>query len=209
MWTAALVFRESDSVYENSLSFDEFAEWYTNGGFKVASWFELLDLHKWVVAPENKQAPATQLGEADGPKRGWEGAATQVASASEYEMKDDDEEEEESAANNVAFTFLLTAEGHTLYLTVDDADFVGRILQLSGFEVSFECGCRWPRHSRHKSKQLAPCPTIRFHIPPSAPSLSPIPIPAPAPAPTPAPALAPTPAPAPTPTPTPAPSPSP
>ena len=49
-----------------TLSFDEFAEWYTNGGFKVASWFELLDLHKWVVAPENKQAPAAQLGEADG-----------------------------------------------------------------------------------------------------------------------------------------------
>ena len=42
---------------------------------------------------------------------------------------------EEGAANNVAFTFLLTAQGHTLYLTVDDADFVGRILQLSGFEV--------------------------------------------------------------------------
>ena len=119
------------------LSFDEFAEWYTNGGFKVASWFELLDLHKWVVAPENKPNPAAQLGQADAPKRGWEGAATQVGAASDYEMKDDDEEEEEEgAANNVAFTFLLTAEGHTLYLTVDDADFVGRILSLSGFEVS-------------------------------------------------------------------------
>ena len=30
------------------VAFDDFADWYTDGGYKVASWLELLDLSKWV-----------------------------------------------------------------------------------------------------------------------------------------------------------------
>lgn len=33
----------------NAISFDDFAEWYTRGGFQSASWLELLDLNKWVL----------------------------------------------------------------------------------------------------------------------------------------------------------------
>ncbi|CAN0544969.1 unnamed protein product, partial [Ectocarpus sp. 8 AP-2014] len=32
-----------------SLSFDELAAWYTQEGYKVAPWLELLDLNKWAV----------------------------------------------------------------------------------------------------------------------------------------------------------------
>lgn len=33
----------------DSLSFDELAAWYTQEGYKVAPWLELLDLNKWAV----------------------------------------------------------------------------------------------------------------------------------------------------------------
>jgi len=52
VWTAALVFDEAERAEKNSITFDEFAEWYTVGGYKVASWFELLDLSKWVLSQD-------------------------------------------------------------------------------------------------------------------------------------------------------------
>jgi hypothetical protein len=52
VWTAALVFDEAARQEEATISFDEFAEWYTCGGYKAATWFELLDLKKWVVTED-------------------------------------------------------------------------------------------------------------------------------------------------------------
>lgn len=36
-------------MVQDSLSFDELAAWYTQEGYKVAPWLELLDLNKWAV----------------------------------------------------------------------------------------------------------------------------------------------------------------
>lgn len=36
-------------MVRDSLSFDELAAWYTQEGYKVAPWLELLDLNKWAV----------------------------------------------------------------------------------------------------------------------------------------------------------------
>ncbi|CAN0247181.1 unnamed protein product, partial [Ectocarpus fasciculatus] len=36
-------------VMRDSLSFDELAAWYTQEGYKMAPWLELLDLNKWAV----------------------------------------------------------------------------------------------------------------------------------------------------------------
>ena len=44
---AARVFRDTQT--KTDLSFDDFADWYTDGGFHLASWFELLDLYKWAL----------------------------------------------------------------------------------------------------------------------------------------------------------------
>ena len=37
---------------QNRVNFDEFGEWYNEGGFETAPWLELLDLNKWVYADE-------------------------------------------------------------------------------------------------------------------------------------------------------------
>lgn len=53
VWTSARIFAdvEADDTIPappmNKLSFDHFAKWYSDGGFKVAPWLELLSLSKW------------------------------------------------------------------------------------------------------------------------------------------------------------------
>ena len=36
------------------INFDEFGEWYNEGGFEIAPWLELLDLNKWVLLDKAK-----------------------------------------------------------------------------------------------------------------------------------------------------------
>mmetsp|Transcript_13788 Transcript_13788/g.28223 ORF Transcript_13788/g.28223 Transcript_13788/m.28223 type:complete len:1069 (-) Transcript_13788:18-3224(-) len=46
VWTAAAVFQRGKAKF---IKFDNFADWYTEGGYEYASWLELLDLRKWCV----------------------------------------------------------------------------------------------------------------------------------------------------------------
>jgi len=44
-----------DTRRKNRLNFDEFGQWYNEGGFERAPWLELLDLKKWVL-PEDARS---------------------------------------------------------------------------------------------------------------------------------------------------------
>lgn len=49
-WVAGHVFGGQDSINNTSLiAFDDFAAWYTKGGYGIIPWLELLDLKKWVI----------------------------------------------------------------------------------------------------------------------------------------------------------------
>ena len=48
VWTAAEVFKSKEGRTKY-IMFDDFADWYTEGGYMKTSWFELLDLHKWCL----------------------------------------------------------------------------------------------------------------------------------------------------------------
>ncbi len=48
------------------VKFDHFSKWYNEGGFQMAPWLELLDLHKWVLADDVK-LPAAALPAAASP----------------------------------------------------------------------------------------------------------------------------------------------
>ena len=37
------------SISGNTISYDQFGEWYNEGGYKAAAWLELLDLRKWAL----------------------------------------------------------------------------------------------------------------------------------------------------------------
>ena len=42
-----LVFEDLDLAGDDLISFEEFGTWYTEEGFRVVPWLELLDLRKW------------------------------------------------------------------------------------------------------------------------------------------------------------------
>ena len=51
-WATDLAFvdiRPSGSTKTVSMSFDDFASWYTASGYSSIPWLELLDLHKWLL----------------------------------------------------------------------------------------------------------------------------------------------------------------
>ncbi|GMI16563.1 hypothetical protein TrLO_g722 [Triparma laevis f. longispina] len=48
VWTAQGVFGVSGQ--RKGIKFDDFADWYTEGGYETSSWLELLDLKKWCAA---------------------------------------------------------------------------------------------------------------------------------------------------------------
>lgn len=50
-WAASLAFRDFDRGNEKSptMSFDDFADWYTSVGYSSIPWLELLDLQKWAM----------------------------------------------------------------------------------------------------------------------------------------------------------------
>ena len=46
-WACSQAFGSDSNV--RLICFDEFAAWYTNGGYSIIPWLELLDLRKWVI----------------------------------------------------------------------------------------------------------------------------------------------------------------
>lgn len=48
-WAASLAFRDVGQGSKASMSFDDFADWYTSKGFGDIPWLELIDLRKWVL----------------------------------------------------------------------------------------------------------------------------------------------------------------
>ncbi len=47
-WATSQVF-DALQTPTGTISFDEFADWYTRGGYQSIPWLELLDLRKWVL----------------------------------------------------------------------------------------------------------------------------------------------------------------
>jgi len=53
-WTQSHVLNSFHVKDKSYVTFDEFAEWYTEGGYTVAPWLELLDLSKFISLLENE-----------------------------------------------------------------------------------------------------------------------------------------------------------
>ena len=45
-----------DSKQIDRLNFDDFGQWYNDGGYERAPWLELLDLKKWVLGEDSEDA---------------------------------------------------------------------------------------------------------------------------------------------------------
>jgi hypothetical protein len=126
-----LYFNSLSLFQQNSITFDEFAEWYTVGGFKSASWFELLDLKKWVMAPVDEDD--------DEDDSDYVPSSSDDEEDEDDEEEDDDEEDDDEEDVSVIFSFQLTDAGHCLYITSADSASVMRVVAISSlFELSSE-----------------------------------------------------------------------
>ena len=48
VWTSAQLLSSLDPYARSGCNFENLADWYTTGGYQVATWLELLDLSKWL-----------------------------------------------------------------------------------------------------------------------------------------------------------------
>ena len=49
-WASAQIFGTDAMRGKAHISFDDFADWYTQGGYGSVPWLELLDLKKWALS---------------------------------------------------------------------------------------------------------------------------------------------------------------
>jgi Ca2+-binding EF-hand superfamily protein len=89
----------TETIFENArlskasegvISFEEFADWYTNGGFQHIPWLELLDLKKWPYDDDEEE------GEEETEDAGEE----EDEDEDDYEEEDVEEEEEADASTS-------------------------------------------------------------------------------------------------------------
>ena len=107
------IFSQASRREKDALNFAEFAEWYTQGGFEVVPWLELLDLTKW-------PSPV--------------GSLTTTDEELDEEEEDEDEDYEDEAddldeKDTVIFKFKLP--GGVLQIKASDAACLEEMLELT------------------------------------------------------------------------------
>merc|ERR1711981_644812 len=62
-----MVFSQAQLEVKTKISFEEFAAWYTDGGYTLIPWLELLDLKKWVLGsvPSHQEEVTDEESEED------------------------------------------------------------------------------------------------------------------------------------------------
>jgi hypothetical protein len=135
VWTASKMF--SALPNQSAVSFEDIADWYTNGGFEVATWLELLDIGKWLPinrvddeASESGDDESSDDGESDSDsseEQPINGAYGSSAAEAAYE----DNSEADAASGSEIFRLHLVG-GKDLRLTSHDAQFIREIAVASG-----------------------------------------------------------------------------
>lgn len=115
------------------VSFDDFAKWYGRGGFKRASFMELLDHSKWpmqldtpeIVGGDDDEDEVEELDE-DTTKEKLVPTVTRAAAAPTSKLN--------AATIPPVFVFTLTKK-HTLEVRHDDVEFVRSVVEKSGLKI--------------------------------------------------------------------------
>lgn len=142
VWTASKLFGTLDDLspgdQRSSVSFEDIADWYTAGGFQVATWLELLDLSKWLKMeqPMGKRIRTdTYVEPCDSDETSEQGSRQNSNSdrspASTAESEDSDNDERVEKQNDEIFRVPLVG-GKDLLLSQQDAQFIKEISVASG-----------------------------------------------------------------------------
>lgn len=136
VWTASKLFstldEQSDSP-RSSVSFEDIADWYTGGGFEVATWLELLDLSKWLIHSQESRDGSND-NDADSQEEYSDDSDSDGADSSpesEAEIEDSSEGETGDVASGEIFRVQLIG-GKDLMLSSQDAQFIKEISVAAG-----------------------------------------------------------------------------
>jgi Ca2+-binding EF-hand superfamily protein len=152
VWTASKLFaaldEQSPGRPRSSVSFEDIADWYTAGGYQVATWLELLDLSKWLTTGSGAPIAAPYYGDED--DDATESTSSSESSESSGADSEAESEDDSSAGNGPSaeagqgqgqpdeiFRVQLIG-GKDLMLSSQDAQFIKEISVASGL-----C-CLWP-----------------------------------------------------------------
>jgi hypothetical protein len=128
-WTQSNVMNSSQVRSKNYVTFEEFAEWYTEGGYTVAPWLELLDLSKFIsLLDAGSPLPVHNPSTAASP--GMDNDYTPARS----HPGDAPTPTPESGAKDVLFTFPL-ANKNELVVLKDDVSYVRKVVDQLGLSV--------------------------------------------------------------------------
>ncbi len=106
---AASVFLQAKRKKKDVVSFVEFADWYTEGGYQQAAWLELLSLRKWGITFDDANLEDDQ-----------------------YIEEEDDGDDEQEEDEDVIFDFTLTDDGeNALVVRADDVENIDHLVRLS------------------------------------------------------------------------------
>lgn len=130
VWTAAKLLESlrSSKGIRNGCTFKDLADWYTQGGFQVATWLELLDLSKWLPLRPIKSNQSLDEDE----------------DSDSSNSNEDEESEDEENGRKTPENPYCEEDGHEIFrsdlsngsflsLTESDSNFVLEISQLTGF----------------------------------------------------------------------------
>lgn len=152
-WTLRFFLQEAQPFENNSYSFDSFASWYSETGYNIAPWLELLDLNKILpLAPDLSsplQLPA--LGDIVGTEMRPLPSRDRVSSLRRHHSS-----HRRGPSPDVLFTFPL-ANRRSLVVLKDDAKYVRNIVEQLGLmnvrsEQLWEAISRYI-HQRRKPKR--------------------------------------------------------
>ena len=148
-WTTSHVLSSCDER-KSSISFESFAKWYTEGGFNIAPWLELLDLKKFLNLLNVQNPPIT-------------GTSASVTSGSTYNTDSPSActmnsfvQRHSMSMESIAFSLPL-AKGKQLVVLKDDVIYVRKVVnQLGLVAAKVVPGILWG-HLKPRLSQSATC----------------------------------------------------
>lgn len=116
-----------------AISFEEFCEWYTEGGYRHMAWLELLDLRKWQHALEYVNRASRSSSTSSYPPSG-DGRGRRVDSGAERIARELGEVSIQDDEEDIIFRFVLTSEGDEMEFHRHDVAQLHRLLAISDLD---------------------------------------------------------------------------
>ena len=134
VWTASRLFSSRANNTESSVSFEDIADWYTSGGFQIATWLELLDLSKWLVLSLNDESSTGSQDEEEDQSTSSSASRSSTSKSQDLQLNylsEDSGADIRTADTSEIFRLRLVG-GEELRLSSHDAQFVKEIAIASG-----------------------------------------------------------------------------